>query len=148
MIRKIQLLFLLLNYLQFGTFRCGETEQTRSLIEFSNMIGKVTGRNSFSFCGYGKFCGSGGKGHPVDAIDRCCQVHDDCYGYADSCFPKLRVYNFVASLGSATCLDSATSCEYKVCMCDKVASECFYKNLASYNSNYQSLSSCVWGVGK
>jgi len=110
------------------------------------MIGKMTGRNSFSFCGYGKFCGNGGKGHPVDAIDRCCQFHDYCYDNVESCFPKLRVYNFVASLGSAVCLDAVTSCEYKVCMCDKAASECFYKHLASYNSSYQSLSSCVWGT--
>ena len=34
------------------------------------MIYEVTGRNPLDFNGYGCWCGYGGKGDPVDALDR------------------------------------------------------------------------------
>lgn len=42
-------------------------------------------------CVYGRWCGPlcGGGGPPIDDVDACCQVHDNCYGrrgyFACSC---------------------------------------------------------------
>ncbi|KAJ7383665.1 phospholipase A2 (consuming 1,2-dipalmitoylphosphatidylcholine) [Desmophyllum pertusum] len=43
------------------------------------MIYCATKRNPLDFNGYGCWCGLGGKGTPVDDLDRCCQAHDWCY---------------------------------------------------------------------
>ena len=39
-------------------------------IGFRSMIECATGRSAFDFLGYGCWCGLGGKGTPVDALDR------------------------------------------------------------------------------
>ncbi|VDP33651.1 unnamed protein product [Soboliphyme baturini] len=51
----------------------------RWLKDFAGVIKCVTGRNALDYNGYGCWCGMGGHGTPVDAIDRCCQQHDHCY---------------------------------------------------------------------
>ena len=51
-------------------------------------------------CIYGNFCGPAcsGPGEPIDALDRCCKAHDDCYtekGYF-ACDCDLQLLNCVA----------------------------------------------------
>ncbi|XP_074607359.1 phospholipase A2 AP-PLA2-II-like [Acropora palmata] len=54
--------------------------QRRSILDFGALILCKAKTNPRKFIGYGCFCGPGGEGKPVDGLDRCCQVHDSCYG--------------------------------------------------------------------
>lgn len=42
----------------------------RGVISFGLMVYRTTGRNPLDFNGYGCWCGLGGKGTPVDKLDR------------------------------------------------------------------------------
>ena len=81
----------------------------RSLRNFGDMIAcgvpQATGLFSAArrYNGYGCWCGSGGMGMPVDAIDRCCQVHDACYDAIPNCRPKWNEYNWQCNNGRPTC---------------------------------------------
>ena len=56
-----------------------------SLIGFSDMIKCYQPSESEtsilrSYADYGCYCGKGGNGVTLDETDRCCFVHDNCYG--------------------------------------------------------------------
>jgi secretory phospholipase A2 len=131
------------------------SSEWRNLFQFGSMIGDVTGVSLYSaysnFNGYGCWCGNGGFGDPVDAIDSCCKVHDECYDTVEQvydCSPKVfNMYDYEAQLGSAKCNDPEDSCDYRICKCDKDAAECFYRNINTFNktnqfSNSQKLNVC------
>uniref|UniRef100_A0A7N4P9G2 Phospholipase A2 n=1 Tax=Sarcophilus harrisii TaxID=9305 RepID=A0A7N4P9G2_SARHA len=85
---------------------CGLTEIQGNLLQFQNMIGKLTGKNALADYGfYGCHCGLGGKGTPKDATDRCCSTHDCCYLKLvnKGCKPKTQSYNYKYQSGSITC---------------------------------------------
>uniref|UniRef100_A0A0F7Z3L1 phospholipase A2 n=1 Tax=Micrurus fulvius TaxID=8637 RepID=A0A0F7Z3L1_MICFL len=106
-----------------------------NLIHFKNMIECTTKRSWWDFADYGCYCGSGGSGTPVDDLDKCCQVHDDCYGEAEKvhgCWPKWTLYSYDCSNGQLTCKDNNTKCKDFVCNCDRTAALCFAK--APYNN--------------
>nr|P11407.1 RecName: Full=Basic phospholipase A2 ammodytoxin C; Short=AtxC; Short=svPLA2; AltName: Full=Phosphatidylcholine 2-acylhydrolase; Flags: Precursor [Vipera ammodytes ammodytes]CAA33238.1 unnamed protein product [Vipera ammodytes]CAA54147.1 phospholipase A2 [Vipera ammodytes ammodytes] len=108
-----------------------------SLLEFGMMILGETGKNpltSYSF--YGCYCGVGGKGTPKDATDRCCFVHDCCYGNLPDCSPKTDRYKYHRENGAIVC-GKGTSCENRICECDRAAAICFRKNLKTYNYIYR-----------
>ena len=42
----------------------------KGVIDFAQMVNRVTGRNPIDFNGYGCWCGIGGEGKPVDDLDR------------------------------------------------------------------------------
>ena len=125
-----------------------------AVIGFGLMISKVTGRNPLDYCGYGRWCGAGGSGTPVDAIDNCCKIHDECYDRTSEkysfCWPHLSLYTFGydKDKNSISC-NSFTNCAAATCACDREAVLCFKANDAVYNpantgSFWGQVSDCVW----
>ncbi|NXI46227.1 PA21B Phospholipase, partial [Galbula dea] len=119
----------------------------RALWNFRSMI-KCTLPDShplLNFGDYGCYCGLGGSGTPVDELDRCCQVHDNCYSQAsklESCkflwdSPYTEIYKFTCSDKEITCSSKNDECESFVCNCDRAAAMCFAK--APYNPQYHKL---------
>ncbi|GAB6023530.1 hypothetical protein CHUAL_008304 [Chamberlinius hualienensis] len=99
----------------------------RSLPEFGKLIYHITGRQPLQFNNYGNYCGIGGSGHPVDQLDRCCQVHDKCYDRLRSsgCFPYVSHYKTIAFGRSANCVKTGKYCADGACDCDLAAATCF-----------------------
>lgn len=113
--------------------------------QFRDMITKVTGRSAFDYLGYGCHCGLGGKGKPVDKVDECCMLHDQCYGNTSTylqfwnlCSPHLVNYAWSFDEGAVTCTGNTDACGYKTCICDKLVAECFARN--TYNIEYKGYS--------
>ncbi|XP_056273945.1 phospholipase A2-like [Pseudoliparis swirei] len=67
---------------------------SKALNQFRRMILCVMPDSwpALDYADYGCYCGKGGSGTPVDDLDRCCKVHDDCYRQSmqhDACWPIL-----------------------------------------------------------
>ncbi|CAF1110360.1 unnamed protein product [Didymodactylos carnosus] len=115
--------------------------QSRNLLQFNNMISHK-GLSSSEYTDYGCWCGRGSHGSEkfIDQTDLCCKIHDKCYdayfGWFDGCWPYATYYSWVGhDNGEIEC--SATqqdTCDYKVCMCDKLAADCFKENRPSYST--------------
>nr|XP_058946421.1 phospholipase A2 A2-actitoxin-Cgg2a-like [Pocillopora verrucosa] len=118
----------------------------RGVLSFGWMVKLVTERDPLDFNGYGCYCGIGGEGKPVDDLDRCCLVHDNCYGdilEAEVCPFEKGIY----SLPYSTKSDHPTECEpasyywlsgecrFRLCKCDAAAAKCFKKN--RYQEKYR-----------
>nr|1BJJ_A Chain A, AGKISTRODOTOXIN [Gloydius halys]1BJJ_B Chain B, AGKISTRODOTOXIN [Gloydius halys]1BJJ_C Chain C, AGKISTRODOTOXIN [Gloydius halys]1BJJ_D Chain D, AGKISTRODOTOXIN [Gloydius halys]1BJJ_E Chain E, AGKISTRODOTOXIN [Gloydius halys]1BJJ_F Chain F, AGKISTRODOTOXIN [Gloydius halys] len=107
-----------------------------NLLQFNKMIKEETGKNAIPFYAfYGCYCGWGGQGKPKDGTDRCCFVHDCCYGRLVNCNTKSDIYSYSLKEGYITC-GKGTNCEEQICECDRVAAECFRRNLDTYNNGY------------
>ena len=120
----------------------------RNTVQFGRMISHLSNLGSFipleafeMFNGYGCWCGMGGSGKPVDEIDKCCLLHDQCYDKVilDKCkynkLPYWVLYDKETLHGQIICTDENETCDYKTCQCDKIAAECFAKHYALYNQS-------------
>nr|ABK63569.1 PLA2-7 precursor [Demansia vestigiata] len=104
--------------------------QPLHLLQFGSMItcANSNSRPAWHYMDYGCFCGAGGRGTPVDDLDRCCQVHDDCYGEAErlpSCNPYRNFYSYECHGAEPTCTIGNDRCAAFICNCDRIAAICF-----------------------
>ncbi|XP_066494093.1 phospholipase A2, minor isoenzyme-like [Tiliqua scincoides] len=109
----------------------------RALWQFCSMIQcLILGSWPLSEFNYnGCYCGLGGSGQPVDDLDRCCQIHEDCCGAAANvpkCYsflhnPYTKIYTYSCSETSITCASDNDPCQMHVCQCDRAAAICFSK---------------------
>ncbi|CAF0801495.1 unnamed protein product [Rotaria sp. Silwood1] len=74
-------------------------------------------------------CGSGNKGQTImDVIDARCKAHDGCYKGWGSLASYYLINDFTWE-----CMNDPSSAQYKACLYDKIAAQCFARN--TYNPN-------------
>ncbi|XP_060929431.1 acidic phospholipase A2 2-like [Limanda limanda] len=120
---------------------------SKALNQFKQMILCTMPNNSsliWQLTDYGCYCGLGGSGTPVDDLDRCCQVHDNCYGEAQKlkwCSPYFRIYRWSCDKANKTitCDENNNACKMFICECDRKAAECFARS--PYNNDHYNLPS-------
>ncbi|XP_020624243.1 neutral phospholipase A2 3-like [Orbicella faveolata] len=104
----------------------------RSLLQFYQMISCATNNDPLKYNFYGCYCGLGGKGTPVDALDRCCEKHDACYNQINQnklCRFPWHIYTKSYDMEGCTgCASSNDKCQLAICNCDSVAAQCFARN--------------------
>ncbi|XP_060943049.1 phospholipase A2-like [Limanda limanda] len=136
----LQTLFLLATGLSVAC--CGPRApiQRRALNQFRTEIQCLMSDSSpvLDYYDYGCYCGYGGSGTPVDELDRCCQVHDKCYGDAmqhNACWPiidnpytEFYAYRCAKQSKMITCGKNNDACEMFICECDGKAAECFARS--------------------
>uniref|UniRef100_A0A915HWL8 Phospholipase A2 n=1 Tax=Romanomermis culicivorax TaxID=13658 RepID=A0A915HWL8_ROMCU len=108
-----------------------------SLIGFARAISCATELNPVRYNNNGCYCGWGGSGIPVDPIDHCCKIHDNCYADCEKlgCWPKLSPYSLTClhSTHTPVCDNSEnTKCNACCCNCDVAAAICFRDNEHHY----------------
>ncbi|KAH9489851.1 hypothetical protein Btru_037303 [Bulinus truncatus] len=107
----------------------------RGLLTLDEVIKAYTGRSSLDYNGYGCYCGLGGQGTPVDAVDRCCQRHDSCYGSTSCWVTHITWTEIYCDYGYCVCLDQPGTCEHEACSCDVEFGECLKH--AHYNAAHK-----------
>ncbi|XP_038641673.1 basic phospholipase A2 homolog 1-like isoform X2 [Scyliorhinus canicula] len=118
--------------------------QRRREINLQRIVYCVNPSAQPQYSNYGCFCRIGGNGNqPVDDIDRCCQVHDDCYREA-AMMECSTFHMWFASLcenGIPKCPEFSvtshdTECFQKFCNCDIAAALCLKENSDKHNPKF------------
>ncbi|MED6285168.1 hypothetical protein CHARACLAT_026561 [Characodon lateralis] len=95
----------------------------KAVWQFAEMISCVQPDvNPLNYNEYGCWCGLGGGGTPVDDVDRCCQVHDNCYGNSHTIpecegifdLPYVIIYDFSCSNKQVDCSATNDKCQAAV----------------------------------
>jgi len=135
----------------------GETLLSRSkrnLADFSYAIGCYNKDiNHFMdiwkmYGDYGCFCGRGGEGTPLDETDKCCKMHDRCWGEVNKLKPWWiffqNWYNMYYPGGyESECKNGNVLCQSEkkhvkaLCDCDREAAICFAKNYHTYKPQFR-----------
>uniref|UniRef100_A0A671U5V6 Phospholipase A2 n=1 Tax=Sparus aurata TaxID=8175 RepID=A0A671U5V6_SPAAU len=130
----------------FSACKVSDQQESRAVWQFGYMISCVQpGVNPFKYNNYGCYCGFGGQGTPVDEVDQCCKVHDDCYGAQISdprcrgffSLPYFVYYRYTCSPGRVTCSGTNGYCQRTACECDRAAALCFART--RHNPQYKNL---------
>lgn len=80
-------------------------------------------------------CGKGRRGDTVmDGIDQCCKTHDQCFK-GEQTWASYYIIGW-----NWNCGNRQTSEQYKACMCDKEAAQCFAQN----SFNWEMRGQCSW----
>uniref|UniRef100_A0A7E4V0A7 Phospholipase A2 n=1 Tax=Panagrellus redivivus TaxID=6233 RepID=A0A7E4V0A7_PANRE len=95
------------------------------------------GYTALDYDNYGCWCGPGGSGTPVDEIDHCCMLHDQCYDSAvdrkicfDTPFEYVEDYTWSCVVGNnslkePTCAEPQSDCKLNLCWCDRAVVDCW-----------------------
>uniref|UniRef100_A0A8C5MH52 Phospholipase A2 n=1 Tax=Leptobrachium leishanense TaxID=445787 RepID=A0A8C5MH52_9ANUR len=101
-------------------------QNQRNLLQFRQII-KCTNPHSKpleQYNQYGCYCGFGGTGTPVDELDMCCKIHDNCYGESMTVAGcKFILDNPYTEIYSYSCTDNKVTCSSKGPRC-RAAREC------------------------
>ncbi|OWF56176.1 basic phospholipase A2 caudoxin-like [Mizuhopecten yessoensis] len=124
-------------------FSCGEgaPREKRDLLQLVELLNEMTNMSGLAFNNYGCYCGWGGNGAPVDAVDRCCMLHDHCYGVVEACYPKWIHYKYQFATHPdriLQCIDKKNNCYKKTCECDTNLAKCVA--VAHYHSKNKDMS--------
>uniref|UniRef100_A0A8C5MGZ4 Phospholipase A2 n=2 Tax=Leptobrachium leishanense TaxID=445787 RepID=A0A8C5MGZ4_9ANUR len=88
-------------------------QNQRNLLQFRQII-KCTNPHSKpleQYNQYGCYCGFGGTGTPVDELDMCCKIHDNCYGESMTVAGcKFILDNPYTEIYSYSCTDNKVTC--------------------------------------
>ncbi|XP_017929923.1 otoconin-90 [Manacus vitellinus] len=104
----------------------GSGRAKRELPQLGEMLFCLTERCPEEFESYGCYCGQEGRGHPTDALDRCCFSHHCCMEQVK----KLGCHAERSSRSEVLCIDHMPKCigwsicEKLLCACDTAAAEC------------------------
>uniref|UniRef100_A0A8C2T965 Otoconin-90 n=1 Tax=Coturnix japonica TaxID=93934 RepID=A0A8C2T965_COTJA len=104
----------------------GNGREKRELPQLGEMLFCLTERCPEEFESYGCYCGQEGRGHPTDALDRCCFSHHCCVEQVK----KLGCPAERSSRSEVICFDHTPKCigwslcEKLLCACDQTAAEC------------------------
>ncbi|XP_067121893.1 basic phospholipase A2 homolog BnuTX-I-like [Centruroides vittatus] len=133
-------------FLLFATLyaiQCAPSRHKRSLFAMWHMVKNETGKYPGEFLPYGKYCGLGGEGKPVDRIDKCCKTHDECYtsAYTNECKHDpgqvyVVKYKWYKKKKGVRCGKNPNPCAAKVCDCDQKLVVCFHRFMDEYNPKY------------
>nr|XP_054764703.1 basic phospholipase A2 1-like [Lytechinus pictus] len=120
----------------------------RAVWQFSLMIECATGRPAWHYNNYGCWCGLGGKGIPVDDVDRCCRLHDECYDalVEDNVCSKVGLYLSPYLYQRRHCewervedreisCGEGSACRTGLCECDREAALCLAN--ARFNDQFR-----------
>lgn len=142
-------LLLLFTWHQMYEFRTIDRTK-RSLIDLAEMVEITTGRNGTDFVPYGNWCGIGGSGKAIDAIDNCCRRHDICYldkiGKECNSIFSLYVANYKwnSEGGKVFCsMEDRNSCGRATCACDREVVICLAKNIGEYREEHRYVRSAL-----
>ncbi|XP_078359672.1 phospholipase A2 A2-actitoxin-Cgg2a-like isoform X2 [Oculina patagonica] len=117
------------------------TRTKRNAAQFGAMIWCKVGRNPLDYNGYGCWCGLGGKGDPVDEIDRCCYVHDQCYSDITKnkiCpFEEAKYTTVYFRKGCTGCAGKNSRCQKTLCECDGAAARCFKEYDSKFKNRHK-----------
>ncbi|XP_052610895.1 phospholipase A2-like [Peromyscus californicus insignis] len=83
---------------------------------------------------YGCYCGFLRFFNPVEDLDRCCQIHDNCLAQVnnlENCAVLIRnpytsSYSYSCSGSEITCSEENNPCEAFICNCAHQAAICFF----------------------
>ncbi|UJR17355.1 hypothetical protein I4U23_004250 [Adineta vaga] len=79
----------------------------------------------------------------MDETDRCCRQHYDCYKSSSSLCNNVTVdYDFMIPKDLMTCTDNDGTCEYSICLCDKLIAQCLKLHQSTYQG--QEFQNLTW----
>ncbi|XP_043464186.1 acidic phospholipase A2 PA-1G-like [Leptopilina heterotoma] len=108
----------------------GHRRSKRALWNLYYVLDCVSNCGPFSYNNYGCFCGWGGSGEAIDGIDRCCQLHDECYGTTSCPLGKVWNYNWRCQGNEPICDHDEEdrfeklSWGQQLCRCDRDFAKC------------------------